>query len=91
MKKPDFLLIQRLLIKQTLNEKDLGREASTMNRKIAVIAAAAVLSCTFGMTGCSDFSMGTDSLLRPPRATGDKAEIQNIIDKEAGGNYVFKS
>ncbi len=40
--------------------------------------------------GCSDGMMGSDSLLRPPRATGDKAEIQDIISQEAGGSYTLK-
>lgn len=43
---------------------------------------------TFG--GCSDAAMGSDSLLRPPRATGDKAAIQDIITNEAGGSYSLK-
>ena len=54
------------------------------------IAAALLLSLTLLTAGCSDASFGTDSMLRPPRATGDKAEIQDIITKEAGGSYTLK-
>ncbi len=41
-------------------------------------------------SGCSRAAMGSDSLLRPPRATGDKAAIQDIIRDEAGGSYSLK-
>ena len=41
-------------------------------------------------SGCSDISFSDSTLIRPPRATGDKAEIQDIIAKEAGGSYTLK-
>ena len=53
-------------------------------------AAAALFSLTLLLSGCSDAAFGTDSMLRPPRATGDKADIQDIITKEAGGTYTLK-
>lgn len=52
---------------------------------LALIAAGLMSFC-----GCSDAAMGSDSLLRPPRATGDKAAIQDIISAEAGGSYNLK-
>lgn len=42
------------------------------------------------LSGCSDISFGDNTILRPPRATGDKAEIQDIINEEAGGSYNLK-
>ena len=57
-----------------------------INKALSVIAAAGLMS----LSGCSHAAMGTDALLRPPRATGDKAAIQDIIESEAGGSYNLK-
>ena len=48
------------------------------------------LLCTSVLSGCADISFGEQTLLRPPRATGDSAEIQNIIREEAGSSYTMK-
>lgn len=54
-------------------------------------SSAMMCAClTFLFSGCSNISFGNDSMLRPPRATGDKAEIQEVISKEAGGRYTLK-
>lgn len=50
------------------------------------LAAAVGLS----LCGCSDISFGEQTLLRPPRATGDQAEIQNIIKEQTGSSYTLK-
>ena len=42
------------------------------------------------LCGCSDISFGEQTLLRPPRATGDQAEIQNIIKEKTGSSYTLK-
>ncbi len=42
------------------------------------------------LSGCSDISFGEQTILRPPKATGDKAEIQNIIKEQAGSDYMLK-
>ena len=57
--------------------------------KIPKALAAAVVSAIL-FSGCTDLSFGEQTLLRPPRATGDKAEIQNIIKEQASGNYTLK-
>lgn len=56
-------------------------------RAAAVIAAAAVVT---GLSGCTDMGFGEQVLLRPPRATGDKAAIQTAIEEQAGGSYTLK-
>ncbi len=61
-----------------------------MKGKIKKTAAIAGLTLTLMLSGCSDAAFGADSMLRPPRATGDKAEIQDILSKEAGGSYTLK-
>ncbi len=50
-----------------------------------VLATFAVLA-----SGCADTGFGDDTLLRPPRATGDEAKIQDIISEQAGGDYTLK-
>ena len=55
-----------------------------MIKSAAAVAAAVIL------TGCSDISFGEQTVLRPPRATGDRAEIQTIISEQAGSGYTLK-
>ena len=62
------------------------RLTGRIKRALSLFMAAGLIS----LAGCSDAAMGTDSLLRPPRATGDKAAIQDIISSEAGGSYNLK-
>ena len=47
------------------------------------------LAVIFLLSSCSPVS-SENNMLRPPRATGDKAEIQHIISQQAGGKYTFK-
>ena len=62
-----------------------------MNRKYKSIVFSAVLTlCMLFCSGCSDLSFSDNSIIRPPRATGDKAEIQDIISQKAGGKYTLK-
>ena len=51
---------------------------------LIILSLSVILLC-----GCSA-EFGGNTLLKPPRATGDKAEIQNIISKQANGKYTFK-
>ena len=60
---------------------------------LKIIRKCALTGCLAGILllgGCSDAAMNGGSLLRPPRATGDKAAIQDIIAAEAGGSYSLK-
>lgn len=63
-----------------------------MNLKINRIIRSAVCAVltAFLLAGCSDISFGEQTLLRPPRATGDKAEIQTVIKEQAGSDYMLK-
>ena len=61
-----------------------------LTRPKRMTALLLLLASLSGLGGCSGTSMGSDSLLRPPRATGDKAAIQDIISAEAGGSYTLK-
>ncbi|MBQ9673497.1 MAG: VCBS repeat-containing protein [Ruminococcus sp.] len=54
---------------------------------LSVLTAVAV-SC---LSGCSlPWFSSSGSLMHPPNATGDKAEIQKAIETRSGGEYVLK-
>lgn len=59
-----------------------------INRIMKAVAACMISSAM--LAGCSDISFGEQTLLRPPRATGDKAEIQTVIKEQAGSSYMLK-
>ena len=54
---------------------------------LSLIILISLLATTF-MSGCS--SVDNSDILRPPRATGEKAYIENIIKIKAGGDYTLK-
>lgn len=53
-------------------------------KRIRVVAA--MLLCAL-LTGCTGLSLSDHDLLIPPRAEGDQAEIQSLIEASAGGSY----
>lgn len=57
-------------------------------RLIAALAACILAAALF--SGCAPSGFDNSDLLRPPRATGDKAEIQQVIETKAGGDYTLK-
>ena len=59
-----------------------------MNKKILLPLIAAVLC--FVMSGCSSVGLSVDTLMHPPKAVGDKADIQALIDKTAGEGHTLK-
>ena len=48
----------------------------------AAVAAAALL-----LSGCSSMSLNSSEILAPPRAAGDRAGIQKMIEDDTGGRY----
>ena len=48
---------------------------------------AMAVAVTAFMPGCSFVGMSDNDLLKPPKATGEKAEIQKLIESNAGVNY----
>lgn len=57
--------------------------------KILKCIAVLLLIC-ISMSGCADIGLGSQSVLRPPRATGNEAALQEILNKEAGASYTLK-
>lgn len=61
-----------------------------MNKRIKAIAVTALILAASMLTGCASSGFDNSNLLRPPRTTGDKAQIQEIIEEKAGGDYTLK-
>lgn len=59
-----------------------------MKKRILLMLVAAVLTLT--LSGCSGFTLNVSELMRPPKAGGENAEIQELIDSYAGGDYTLK-
>lgn len=60
--------------------------------KVKKSVLALLCSCVllFGLGGCSITDFSADSLLRPPKAMGDEAEIEQLISDAADGSYTLK-
>lgn len=52
------------------------------------LICALLALCVF-CSGCSVMDLDTQNLMSPPKATGDKADIQRVIE-ESAGSYTFK-
>lgn len=59
-----------------------------MKKKILSLALGAVVALS--MAGCSSVGLSVDNLMHPPKAVGDKAQIQTLIDSVAGEGYTLK-
>lgn len=46
--------------------------------------------CMLFLSGCSFMSLNGSDIMCPPKATGNKAQIQKLIDKQTSGDYVLK-
>lgn len=56
-------------------------------KKNKIVAVALAIALASVMPGCSFMGMSDSNLLKPPKATGEKAEIQNLIESTAGVSY----
>lgn len=61
-----------------------------MNKLFKTIAAAVLSASMLLLSGCASSGFDNTNLLRPPRTTGDKAQIQEIIEEKAGRDYTLK-
>ncbi len=50
---------------------------------VAVIISALLL------TGCSSMGLGKSEILTPPKASGIRAEVQRLIENDAGGSFTL--
>lgn len=58
-------------------------------KKLIKCAFSAFLTAAM-LCGCSDIGFGSQSMLRPPRATGNEAALQEILSEVAGSSYTLK-
>lgn len=59
-----------------------------MKKRILISAIALIL--TVLLSGCEMVSFNVSELMTPPKATGEKAEIQELIEEVAGEGYTLK-
>ena len=59
-----------------------------MKKKLLSLLLASSMGLT--MAGCSSVGLSVENLMHPPKAVGDKAEIQALIDSVAGEGYTLK-
>lgn len=60
----------------------------TIGKIIKAVLGAVLTAAVLG--GCSDVGFGSQSMLRPPRATGNEAALQKILTEQAGSSYTLK-
>ena len=61
-----------------------------MKKRIKTVTAALLVLALLLLTGCASGGFDNSNLLRPPKTSGDKAKIQEIIGQKAGGEYILK-
>ena len=59
-----------------------------MKKRIFMLAVAVFM--IFSLCGCEMVTFNVAELMSPPKATGENAAIQKLIDKEAGSGYTLK-
>lgn len=59
-----------------------------MKKKLLSLLLASSLGLT--MAGCSSVGLSVENLMHPPKAVGDKAEIQALVDSVAGEGHTLK-
>lgn len=58
--------------------------------KLKAVAVAIALVLTMTMSGCSFVGLDSQTLMHPPKPTGEKADIHALLESEAGGKMVLK-
>lgn len=74
------------IIHFSLIKKGVRHISLQLKRLILTAVAACMLFCGCNLTGIGE----ENDLLRPPRTTGDEAEIENLISKTAPKGYTLK-
>ncbi len=61
-----------------------------MKLKNRIIAVGLLVTAVLTLHGCSFAGISDNDLLQPPKATGEKAEIQNLLETTTKGDYMLK-
>ncbi|MBQ2825246.1 MAG: hypothetical protein IJF19_03125 [Clostridia bacterium] len=59
-----------------------------MKKKLLSLLLASTMGLS--MAGCSSVGLSVENLMHPPKAVGDKAEIQTLVDSVAGEGHTLK-
>ena len=59
-----------------------------MKKRIIILAVALIM--TLFISGCDKVTFNVSELMAPPKVTGEQADIQKLIEKEAGSGYTLK-
>lgn len=59
-----------------------------MKKRILTLAVAILM--TIILSGCDMVTFNVSELMTPPKATGEQADIQKLIEEEAGSGYTLK-
>lgn len=59
-----------------------------MKKKLLSLILASAVGIS--MAGCSSVGLSVENLMHPPKAVGDKAEIQALVDSVAGEGHTLK-
>ena len=70
------------------NRKGGGELSHKLRIWCAAVAVALAISLLF--SGCSLSALDAQSLMRPPRPTGERAQIHDELEKSAGANPTLK-
>lgn len=52
-----------------------------MKRKLFITIASALLAVA--LTGCSPLGLDAQTLMKPPKATGERQEIYSVLEEKA--------
>ena len=67
-------------------EKKKRKEVTGLKRKLAAAVALLLFLCS----GCGLVGFNTQDLMRPPKPTGEKSEIQRVFEEQAGDQITLK-
>lgn len=54
------------------------------------VAVAILLVCMTLLSGCSAIGLDSKALMSPPRESGDRGKVQNLLIENAGGELTFR-
>ncbi len=64
--------------------------AGKMRRIKLIVKLTAVMLLAAILSGCSTTAFGVDNYMRPPAASGDSAEIQQVLEEHIGLEYTLR-
>ena len=61
-----------------------------MKHKGKVFLLVCVMALPFLFSGCSSIGVDVQTLMRPPKATGERQEIYEAVEQQAGSGFIWK-